>query len=58
MKSYFVMLSIQIILAVIVIAQTGCAGSTGWRFEIGVSPVKELSNTAGLKQERENAAKY
>ena len=30
---------------------TGCATDTGWRFEVGVSPVKQLSNTAGLAQE-------
>ncbi len=33
---------------------SGCAGSTGWRFEIGVSPVKQLDNRAGLTQETEN----
>ncbi len=37
---------------------SGCGGSTGWRFEIGVSPVKELSNTAGIKQEPTPKEKY
>jgi len=54
MRSYIIMLSIQVVLGIIVICQSGCGGSTGWRFEIGVSPVKELSNTAGIKQEKEN----
>lgn len=41
------------------ISLSACGGSTGWRFEIGVSPVKELSNTAGIKQEMEpKGAKY
>jgi len=26
----------------------GCSGNRGWRFEIGVSPVSNLHNTAGL----------
>lgn len=30
---------------------SGCANSTGWRFEIGISPVKQLDNRAGLTQE-------
>lgn len=33
--------------------QTGCAGSTGWRVEFGVSPIKSLDNRAGLVQETE-----
>jgi len=40
------------------ISLSACGGSTGWRFEIGVSPVKELSNTAGIKQEVERKEKY
>lgn len=37
---------------------SGCAGSTGWRFEIGISPVKELNNQAGLKQQEAKNGKY
>ena len=36
----------------------GCASSTGWRFEIGISPVKELSNQAGLKQVEAKNGRY
>lgn len=36
---------------------TGCAGSTGWRFEIGVSPVKQLDNRAGLTQEKSDESR-
>lgn len=45
------------ILAVIAMLATGCANSTGWRFEIGISPVKSLSNTAGLKQQEEKPSR-
>jgi hypothetical protein len=34
----------------VVLFVTGCATSTGWRFEIGVSPVKSLDNRVGLAQ--------
>lgn len=34
-------------------SQVGCASRTGWRFEIGVSPVKSLDNRAGLEQGKE-----
>lgn len=56
MKIYVVT---QILLAYLaIVLLTGCGGSTGWRFEFGVSPVKELSNTAGIKQEVEHGKKY
>jgi hypothetical protein len=56
MKNYKVFLALQIAMAILAIhILTGCAGSTGWRFEIGVSPVKQLDNRAGLTQETENA---
>lgn len=42
---------------VIMITATGCASSTGWRFEIGVSPVKSLDNRAGLVQEKPKVVK-
>ena len=59
MKNYKVFLALQIAMAILAIhILTGCAGSTGWRFEIGVSPVKQLDNRAGLTQETENAKKY
>lgn len=37
---------------------SGCASETGWRFEIGVSPVKELNNQAGLKQVPAEKVRY
>jgi len=39
---------ILIFLAVSTIAVlfTGCSSSSGWRFEIGVSPINGLENTA------------
>lgn len=46
------------ILLIALVVLSSCAGSTGWRFEIGVSPVKQLDNRAGLTQEAENAKKY
>ena len=58
MKTYITMLLLQCVLAAIIVVSSGCAGETGWRFEIGVSPVKELSNTAGLKQAPPERAKY
>lgn len=33
------------------ISLSACGNTTGWRFEVGVSPVKELNNKAGLTQE-------
>ena len=33
------------------LALTGCADSTGWRVDFGVSPVKSLHNEAGLAQD-------
>ena len=45
-------------LIVLLMLLTGCAGSTGWRFEIGVSPVKSLNNQAGLTQEATQNGKY
>ena len=51
MKIYIALQILMAILAVHIL--TGCAGSTGWRFEIGVSPVKQLDNRAGLTQEVE-----
>ena len=42
-------------IAFLIGALSGCMGSTGWRFEIGVSPVKSLKNEAGLTQESEAA---
>ena len=32
-------------------AFSGCMPTRGWRFEIGVSPVSELNNRAGLKSQ-------
>jgi len=51
MKTYLVLQIILGSLAAIILSS--CAGSTGWRFEIGVSPVKQLDNRAGLTQETE-----
>ena len=56
MKIYIALQITAGLLAAIILSS--CAGSTGWRFEIGVSPVKQLSNTAGLSQEKEDARKY
>ena len=42
------------ILAALAGSLSGCMGSTGWRFEVGVSPVKQLNNQAGLTQEGTN----
>jgi len=56
MKIYAILLGITAALGVSILS--GCAGSTGWRFEIGVSPVKELNNQAGLKQEPALREKY
>mgnify|MGYP000993686107 CR=1 FL=1 len=54
-----VFIALQLIAACLAISiLSGCAGSTGWRFEIGVSPVKELNNQAGLKQEPAVREKY
>ena len=39
--------------AIIIVWLSGCAGSTGWRFEIGISPVKQLNNQAGLEQQKD-----
>lgn len=33
---------------VVVTNLTGCGSTRGWRFEIGVSPVSNLENKAGL----------
>jgi len=49
MKTYIILQVTMFCLAAYVLS--GCAGSTGWRFEIGVSPVKQLNNQAGLTQE-------
>jgi hypothetical protein len=51
MKTYFTLQTLAGLLAAIILSS--CAGSTGWRFEIGVSPVKQLDNRAGLTQEAE-----
>lgn len=56
MRIYFALQLAAGLLATVILSS--CAGSTGWRFEIGVSPVKQLSNTAGLAQEKEDARKY
>jgi hypothetical protein len=56
MKLYITLQLAAALLATVILSS--CAGSTGWRFEIGVSPVKQLSNTAGLTQEKEDARKY
>ncbi len=48
MRIYTLLLAVTFLLAVSILS--GCASETGWRFEIGVSPVKELNNNAGLKQ--------
>jgi hypothetical protein len=46
-------MAIVTLAAIILVWCSGCAGSTGWRFEIGISPVKQLNNQAGLKQQTE-----
>lgn len=51
MRTYISLQIIAGLLAAIILSS--CAGSTGWRFEIGVSPVKQLDNRAGLTQETE-----
>ena len=56
MKIYIATKIAMVLLAAHVLM--GCAGSTGWRFEIGVSPVKQLDNRAGLTQEKEDVRKY
>jgi hypothetical protein len=54
MKTYLLTQLASVALGLyILVTTTGCAGSTGWRFEIGVSPVKQLDNRAGLTQETE-----
>jgi hypothetical protein len=56
MRIYSLLLAITLFLAVSLLP--GCAPETGWRFEIGVSPVKELNNNAGLKQAPPEKARY
>ena len=56
MKTFILLQLLTAVVAIIIL--TGCGGSTGWRFEVGVSPVKELSNTAGIKQETDTKVKY
>ena len=56
MKTISVLAFVYIV--VVVVCFSGCAGSTGWRFEIGVSPVKSLNNQAGLTQEATQNGKY
>ncbi len=51
MKTFVLLQVVMFCLAAYLLS--GCAGSTGWRFEIGVSPVKQLDNRAGLTQEVE-----
>lgn len=48
----------KIVMMIVVVMLTGCADSTGWRFEVGISPVKSLTNTAGLKQEEPKRERY
>jgi hypothetical protein len=55
MRTYIAIQVVMGLLASIILSS--CAGSTGWRFEIGVSPVKQLSNTAELKQEMEKESR-
>jgi hypothetical protein len=33
---------------------TGCSAATGWRFEVGVAPVKSISNTVQTAQKTSN----
>jgi len=42
-----------LVLFIVVILLSSCGSATGWRFEIGVSPVKQLDNRAGLSQDKE-----
>jgi hypothetical protein len=56
MKTYLTLQTLAGLLAALILSS--CAGSTGWRFEIGVSPVKQLDNRAGLTQEKEDVRKY
>jgi len=56
MRIYIALLGLTAALAISILS--GCGGSTGWRFEVGVSPVKELNNQAGIKQEIEPRGKY
>lgn len=44
-------LVISALLLALGISLSACAPSTGRRFEIGISPVKQLNNQAGLSQE-------
>lgn len=40
-----------ILLFAVAVALSGCGATRGWRFEIGVSPVSNLENKAGLTEE-------
>lgn len=41
-------LAVACLAAIIIGICTGCTPNRGWRFEIGVSPVSNLENKAGL----------
>lgn len=48
---HVIIVIIKVIAALCLVALiSGCSSSTGWRFEVGVSPVKQLDNHAGLQQ--------
>lgn len=50
---------IEIILALLMVfTVTGCSSDRGWRFEIGVSPVSQLENKAGLQHTDIKKEKY
>lgn len=47
-----------IVLSLLAVSVSACASETGWRFEVGVSPVKELNNQAGIKQAPPSKERY
>jgi hypothetical protein len=49
MKVYLFLQILSCFLAAVILSS--CGGSTGWRVEFGVSPIKSLHNSAGISQE-------
>ncbi len=43
--------------AIVSLNLTACAGSTGWRFSVGVSPVTAISDTQTLAQQEADNGK-
>ena len=50
MERLLLSVAVYAVIIVSLLMQVGCMSSTGWRFEVGVSPVKQLNNQAGLTQ--------